>query len=146
MTPQHRTHPTAPHAARSGAPQPNAHGACRQPGVAWPAWALCWALSTAAALPVVALASTPVEKVVCTGVPTTAWMGEAKARALFRASEYALVKFKVSRGNCYEFYAIDHQNAVVEAYMHPVTGELVRQTRIPAPPVVTKPPATGGQP
>jgi len=45
---------------------------------------------------------------------------------------YVLVKYKVSKGNCHEFYAVDAQGTVVETYMHPVTGETVRTTRIPA--------------
>ncbi|HRK39303.1 MAG TPA: PepSY domain-containing protein [Burkholderiaceae bacterium] len=78
-------------------------------------------------------ASTPQEKVECTQVPRTQWMSEAQARKLFKADTYALVKFKISKGNCHEFYAVDHQGGVVEAYMHPVTGAQVRITRIPAP-------------
>lgn len=81
----------------------------------------------------VAHASTPQEKVECTQAPRTEWMPEAQARKLFKAETYALVKFKVSKGNCHEFYAVDHQGGVVEAYMHPVTGAQVRITRIPAP-------------
>ena len=54
------------------------------------------------------------------------------ARDLFGASRYVLVKYKVSKGNCHEFYAVDAQGTVVEAYMHPVTGETIRSTRIPA--------------
>ena len=68
-----------------------------------------------------------------TGVSRTQWMSEEQARKLFKADTYALVKFKISKGNCHEFYAVDHQGGVVEAYMHPVTGAQVRITRIPAP-------------
>ena len=81
----------------------------------------------------VAHASTPQEKVVCTEAPRNQWMTEVQARKLFKADDYALVKFKVSKGNCHEFYAVDHQGGVTEAYMHPVTGAQVRITRIPAP-------------
>lgn len=93
--------------------------------------ALCLVLCVA--LPTVAQASTPIEKVVCTQAPRHTWLNEAQARTAFNASAYVLVRFKVSRGNCHEFYAIDTQGAVVEAYQHPVTGEAVRTTRI-APP------------
>jgi hypothetical protein len=104
--------------------------------VARPQWlglppALCLALCLA--LPTPAQASTPTEKVVCTQAPRHTWLSEAQARTAFNASAYVLVRFKVSRGNCHEFYAIDPQGAVVEAYLHPVTGEAVRTTRI-APP------------
>lgn len=84
-------------------------------------------------LPWGALASPQAEKVVCTQPDQATWLGESRARALFRAADYLLVRFKVSGGRCYEFYAIDHQNNVVEAYMDPRTGEVLRQTVIPAP-------------
>ncbi|MBY0463415.1 MAG: PepSY domain-containing protein [Burkholderiales bacterium] len=80
-----------------------------------------------------ASASTPQEKMECTQAPRSQWMSEAQARKLFKAETYALVKFKISKGNCHEFYAVDHQGNVVEAYIHPVTGAQVRITRIPAP-------------
>ena len=69
---------------------------------------------------------------VCTQAPRHTWLNEAQARTAFNASTYVLVRFKVSRGNCHEFYAVDAQGTVVEAYMHPVTGETIRSTRIPA--------------
>jgi hypothetical protein len=40
------------------------------------------------------------------------------------------VKFKISRGNCYEFYAIAQDGSVVEAYVDPVSGERVRYNRV----------------
>jgi hypothetical protein len=85
-----------------------------------------------------ALASTPGEKVVCTDLPRSQWLSEAQARERFKASAYLLVKFKVSRGNCHEFYAIEHGGGIVEAYQHPVTGETIRMTRVP-PPKAAKP-------
>lgn len=88
--------------------------------------------------PTASWASTPVEKVVCTQAPRSEWLSEAQARTAFNASAYVLVRFKVSGGNCHEFYAIDAQGGVVEAYQHPVTGESVRTTRI-APPSSTNP-------
>jgi hypothetical protein len=94
-------------------------------------WSL--AIGLAAAATGMAHASTPQEKIECTQAPRTQWMSEAQARKLFKADTYALVKFKISKGNCHEFYAVDHQGGVVEAYMHPVTGAQVRITRIPAP-------------
>lgn len=88
---------------------------------------LCWALSPAAH------ASSPTEKVVCTQAPRHTWLSEQQARAAFNDSAYVLVRFKVSRGNCHEFYAIEPSGTVVETYQHPVTGKAVRTTRI-APP------------
>lgn len=89
-----------------------------------------------------AQASTPAEKVVCTHQPRSEWMSEQQARKRFKAADYLLVKFKISRGNCYEFYAIEHGGSIVEAYLHPVTGEAVRLTR--QPPINT--PAAPAQP
>ena len=101
-------------------------------------WSLAIGLATAATG--MAHASTPQEKVVCTQAPRNQWMTEVQARKLFKADDYALVKFKVSKGNCHEFYAVDHQGGVTEAYTHPVTGAQVRITRIPAPnPTVSNP-------
>ena len=86
-------------------------------------------------------ASPPQEKVVCTDAPRSTWMTQQQAHAVFHAERYLLVKFKVSRGNCHEFYAVDAQGTVVEAYLHPVTGETVRLTRVPAPATHTHTPA-----
>lgn len=78
-------------------------------------------------------ASSPTEKVFCTHAPRSQWMSEAQAREIFGAAHYVVVKFKISRGNCHEFYAVDAQGGVVEAYLHPVTGQEIRATRFPAP-------------
>ena len=67
----------------------------------------------------------------CTNAPRTQWSSEAQARERFRAQDYVLVKYKVSSGNCHEFYAVDAQGTVVESYLHPITGETVRSTRMP---------------
>ena len=81
----------------------------------------------AGALP--AHASAPVERVTCTAEPRSRWMPEEEAKRLFGVERYALVKFKVSRTNCYEFYAVGRDGGVVEAYYHPVTGRLVKESR-----------------
>lgn len=73
-------------------------------------------------------------EVACTREPRSAWMSEQRARELFKADDYMLVRLKVSPGNCYEFYAIDRKNHVVEAYMHPITGQVQLNTRIELPP------------
>lgn len=79
-----------------------------------------------------AQASSPNEKLVCTQQARDAWLGEAKIREIFGARDYSLVKFKISGGNCYEFYAIHPDGSIVEAYYHPVSGEIVRHNRIAA--------------
>ena len=80
------------------------------------------------------LASSPAEKLVCTKSPRGEWMSEAKVREIFGDKRYALVKFKVSRGNCYEFYAVDNDGSIVEAYYHPITGDQLRFNRVTSTP------------
>ena len=87
-----------------------------------------------------ALASEPKDRVICTDAPQSTWMSEAEARKRFNADQYMLVKFKLSSERCHEFYAVEHDGSAIEAYVHPVTGEVVRMTRIPAP---AASPATG---
>lgn len=77
-----------------------------------------------------AQASSPAEKIICTQAPRNQWMSEAKMREIFGEKNFTLVKFKVSHGNCYEFYAVHHDGSIVEAYYHPVTGDLVRYNRV----------------
>ncbi|ABM36431.1 PepSY domain-containing protein [Polaromonas naphthalenivorans] len=78
----------------------------------------------------VAQASTPNERIVCSTLPGQAWLGEKKIKAIFGVGEYLRVDFKVSRTQCYEFYAIKKNGDVVEAYYHPVTGEIVKRNVI----------------
>lgn len=77
-----------------------------------------------------AQASSPQEKLVCTQEPRSKWLSEEKIRSVFGDRAYVLVKFKVSGGNCYEFYAVGHDGSIVEAYYHPVSGEVVRHNQV----------------
>lgn len=90
-----------------------------------------------------ALASEPEDRLICTTEPQSAWMSEAEARKRFHADKYLLVRFKVSTENCHEFYAVEHDGSAVEAYVHPITGEVMRLTRVRLPkqtmPKATKP-------
>lgn len=79
----------------------------------------------------VAHASPPIERIVCTTLPGQAWLGEEKIKALFGVQDYLQVDFKISNTQCYEFYAIKKNGEVVEAYYHPVTGQLVRRNLLP---------------
>jgi len=74
-----------------------------------------------------AQASSPDERIVCTALPGQPWLGEAKIKAIFGMSDYIRVDFKVSRTHCYEFYAIRKNGDIVEAYYHPVTGEVIKR-------------------
>lgn len=75
-------------------------------------------------------ASAPKERIVCVSPPAEPWLGEKKIKAIFGVRDYVRVDFKVSRTNCYEFYAIKKNGDIVEAYYHPVTGELVRRNEL----------------
>jgi hypothetical protein len=88
------------------------------------------ALSTLLMMAFPAYASAPKEAMVCTKEPRSAWVGEQKIRAMFNEGQYAKVFFKISKGNCYEFYAIGKDNSTTEAYYHPVTMAAVRFNRI----------------
>lgn len=76
--------------------------------------------------------SAPGERVICTQAPRAQWMPEAKIREIFGEQHYTLARLKISRGNCYEFYAISPDGSVVEAYYHPVSGKLLRHNRVTA--------------
>ena len=84
-----------------------------------------WALAICGAG--AAQASSPGERIVCTALPGQPWLGEAKIKAIFGMSDYIRVDFKVSRTQCYEFYAIRKNGDIVEAYYHPVTGDIVKR-------------------
>ena len=93
-------------------------------------------------LPATAIASTPAEQVRCTDEPRGKWLSEEKIKQVFGMEKYALVKFKVSRTNCYEFYAVQHSGEIIEAYYHPVTGKLVKENRVQPTGEVLQPPLT----
>lgn len=69
--------------------------------------------------------------IACHVQPGQKWLGEDKIKTIFGTSEYVDVKFKTSKLQCYEFYAIKKNGDVVEAYYHPVTGDLVQRNLIP---------------
>lgn len=78
-------------------------------------------------------ASSVAKKVSCTDALRAQWMSRAQARERFRAQDYVLVKFKISSGNCHEFYAFDTHGTVVESHLYPITVQTARSTRVPAP-------------
>ncbi len=88
------------------------------------------AISTSYLLGQAAHASHPKDFLQCSSAARTTWVGEAKIRAVFEEKKYAKVFFKISRGNCYEFYAIGKDNSIVEAYYDPVTTESLRFSRV----------------
>ena len=78
----------------------------------------------------VAQASEPDEVVQCTTASRNTWVSEATIRQKFGADPYIKVIFKVSRSNCYEFYAIAKDGSIVEAYYDPVSTALVRFSKV----------------
>ena len=77
-----------------------------------------------------ALASEPGAAVKCTNLPRSSWVDEPQIRKVFGENKYRQVFVKISRGNCYEFYAIGKDNTVTEAYYDPVSTELMQSTHI----------------
>ena len=78
----------------------------------------------------IAHASTPAEKIICTQAPRSEWLPEAKIKEIFDVKRFTMAKLKISRGNCYEFYAVHPDGSIVEAYYDPVSGKEVRYNRI----------------
>jgi hypothetical protein len=79
-----------------------------------------------------AFASEPNKPVQCTIMPKSGWVSEARIRQVFDEGKYSQVFVKLSRGNCYEFYAIGKDNSITEAYYDPATTELVKSTYMAA--------------
>jgi len=94
------------------------------------AFGMAWVLALGGTAAGLAQASTPAEKIICTEAPRSGWLSEAKIRGIFGEKNFTVVKLKVSRGNCYEFYAVHRDGSVVEAYYQPVSGEVVRYNRV----------------
>lgn len=98
---------------------------------AFHAAALAFGLVLAAFGASTAQASSLGKPISCNVQPGQKWLGEDKIKAIFGTSEYMDVKFKTSKLQCYEFYAIRKNGDVVEAYYHPVSGDLVKRNVIP---------------
>jgi hypothetical protein len=79
-----------------------------------------------------AFANEPNIPIKCTVEPKSAWVSESRILQVFESNRYAKVFLKISRGHCYEFYAIGKDNSVTEAYYDPVTTEMVQSTRMDA--------------
>ncbi|HMQ57134.1 MAG TPA: PepSY domain-containing protein [Rhizobiaceae bacterium] len=62
----------------------------------------------------------------CGATDKASWMSVADISAKAEAMGLKVRSVKTEDG-CYEVYAIDAKGQRIEAYMHPVTGEVVRQ-------------------
>lgn len=89
-----------------------------------------WGLVAVCMTAGLAQASAPAEKIICTQAARSGWLPEGKIREIFGEKDFTVVKLKVSRGNCYEFYAVHRDGSVVEAYYNPLSGENVRYNRV----------------
>lgn len=65
----------------------------------------------------------------CTDAPKNAWLPEAAMKQKIADAGYAIGKFKVTDGNCYEIYGKDKAGGKVEIYYNPVDGNVVKEKR-----------------
>jgi hypothetical protein len=59
--------------------------------------------------------------------PQAQWMKEADFEAKLAQQGYQIKTFKVSKGQCYEFYGQDKAGKKVEIYFDPVTAAVLEQ-------------------
>jgi len=77
---------------------------------------------TLAATPLVA--SVALASPSCGNAPQASWMSLADVEAKATAMGYKVRQVKIEDG-CYEIYALDKDGKRVEAYLNPVTAEVV---------------------
>lgn len=65
----------------------------------------------------------------CTEAPKSDWLPEATMKQKISDAGYAVDKFKVTAGNCYEIYGKDKDGKKVEIYYNPVDGSVAREKR-----------------
>jgi len=79
---------------------------------------------TAAALAAVTLPAAASSKS-CGNAPQSQWMSIADIQAKAEGMGYKVRQVKIE-DSCYEIYAIDRDGNRVEAYLNPVTAEIVK--------------------
>lgn len=62
----------------------------------------------------------------CTEEPKDKWMTEEAFKAKLDEQGYAVKKFKVTSGNCYEIYGKNKDGKKVEIYFNPVDMSVVK--------------------
>lgn len=62
----------------------------------------------------------------CTEVARDKWLSEAAMKERIAQDGYAIEKFKVTQGNCYEIYGKDRDGQKAEVYFNPVDGAVVK--------------------
>ncbi|MCB1918066.1 MAG: PepSY domain-containing protein [Rhodocyclaceae bacterium] len=63
----------------------------------------------------------------CTQEPRTSWMTPEEMQKRIYDAGYAIKKFKITDGNCYEIYGHDKRGGRVEIYYNPVDGAEIRR-------------------
>ncbi len=61
----------------------------------------------------------------CTTESRDKWLDETAFQKKLKADGYAIAKFKVTKGNCYDIYGKDSSGKKVEIYFNPVDGKPV---------------------
>jgi len=61
----------------------------------------------------------------CTTEPKTKWMSEDAIKAKITALGYQKIRSFKTTESCYEIYASNKEDKLVEVYFNPVTGEIV---------------------
>ena len=84
-------------------------------------------IATAAIAAATAFSSLPAsaESKSCGNAPQAEWMSIADLQAKAAAMGYKVRQVKIEDG-CYEIYALDKDGDRVEAYLNPVTAEVVK--------------------
>ena len=72
------------------------------------------------------LATASVE-VVCTDQNQKEWLSVDEFKLIVASRGYKTLKFKISKGRCYEIYGYDKQGRLVEVYFDPVNAKLKRE-------------------
>lgn len=62
----------------------------------------------------------------CTELARDKWLSETAMKEKIAQDGYAIEKFKVTQGNCYEIYGKDRDGQKAEVYFNPVDGAVVK--------------------
>lgn len=81
------------------------------------------------ALAACSLSATALAGPKCTEAPKSDWLPEATMKQKISDAGYAVDKFKVTAGNCYEIYGKDKAGQKVEIYFNPVDGSVAKEKR-----------------
>jgi hypothetical protein len=83
--------------------------------------------STLLALSVITTANLALAGPKCTDQSADHWQNQDTFQAQLKAQGYAIKKFKVTKGNCYEIYGHNKAGKKVEIYFNPIDGSIAKQ-------------------